>query len=143
MTAPSSDSELDEILNQVRSAGYDYASSFMTSQRSDEITAAAKAALLAWNKQRVEAAREDAIVLACPKPNCMVAMVSSRELSRWNGTGEITDPPHATSVWIPCEKHYQEGAEQFHCDKDGNEIPIDPRLWGDELTTRAESQGDE
>lgn len=81
----------------------------------------------------------DAIVLACPEPGCTTAIVSSRELSRWSGTGEITDPPHATSVWIPCEKHYQEGAETFHCDKDGNEIPIDPRMWPSEFKSEKEA----
>lgn len=36
---------IDEILRQVRSAGYDYALSFMTSTRSDEIVDQAKAQL--------------------------------------------------------------------------------------------------
>ena len=55
MTAPSSDSELDKILDQVRSAGYDYASSFMTSQRSDEIVVEAKVAINQYIAQEIEA----------------------------------------------------------------------------------------
>ncbi|MFJ6416493.1 hypothetical protein [Paeniglutamicibacter sp. NPDC091659] len=71
----------------------------------------------------------DAIALLCPATNCFAVTISSRELSRYQGMGEIADPPQATSRWIPCEKHYLEGATPFYCDKDGVEVSGDPETW--------------
>lgn len=84
-----------------------------------------------FNTQKRLYAESDGIVLACPEKDCHVAIVSSRQLSRYQGTGEITDPPHATTVWLPCEKHYQEGAVPFYTDRNGIEISADPSTWNE------------
>ena len=93
MTAPSSDSELDELLTAYKYHDLDS----YTGKKLDR--AEAKAALLAWNKQRVNKARLD-------------------ELHRLKNMAERVRQPW----FIPY-------------------IELDSRII--ELTTRAESQGDE
>lgn len=83
---------------------------------------------------------KDQIILACPEPYCNAAQISSRELSRWEGRGEITDPPQATTVWLPCPKHYEEGHEPYYTDKDGNEISADPGTWLAHLSSKGEKE---
>jgi len=118
MTAPSSDSELDEIFDLYRGAikqGESSGSDYATVAAAAEF--AAKAALLAWNKQRVEAALQKA---------------TTQE--HWYA-GTFGRDANGFELGHQCRCGYRSRSKSS----------IDGHVeWKkSELTTRAESQGDE
>lgn len=79
----------------------------------------------------------DYIAMVCPARDCRVAIVSPRELSRVHG--RLTDAPTATSGWLLCLKHSQEGDYMEYFDEHGNQVSGDPDTFtqGTDLPTES------